>query len=372
MTGYTLQSKSKKSRARVGVLQTMHGNVATPFFLPIATKASVKGVEAHEVVTLGAEMLLANTYHLFLQPGLKIIQKFGGMHDFMKSSVPILTDSGGFQVFSLKGLRKLDADGVTFQSHLDGTNHRLTPQKVIDIQATLGSDVMMVLDYFPGFPAKEKEALRAVKLTSAWAAISRAYKKQQEKKNKLLKKQMMFAIVQGSTFRKLREQSARELIAMNFDGYAVGGLAVGEPAQEMYKVLKYTVPLLPEDKPRYLMGVGYPENIVEAVKRGIDMFDCVIPTREGRHGRLFIWKNQSLKRDFYDRLQIERSEFKADKRPVDKTCDCPLCTNYSRAYLNHLFKTKDYLGQRLATLHNLRFYMLLMERIKESIISGLL
>ncbi|MBI4090406.1 MAG: tRNA guanosine(34) transglycosylase Tgt [Candidatus Komeilibacteria bacterium] len=410
MSVFKIKVKSKKSAARTGVLRTAHGVVHTPFFMPIATKGAVKGLEAHEVADLGAEIILSNTYHLYLQPGLAVLKKYGGLHKFMRATLPILTDSGGFQVFSLSKLRVVDEHGVTFRSHIDGSKHRLTPKKSIAIQAALGSDIMMALDYFPGYPATEKQTKEAVRLTTLWAKHCFEYKKQLSKKYAAVRRQLLFGIVQGSTYRELRRQSAKELIEIDrefsatplrhhlsrkasggeggFGGYAIGGLAVGEPAAEMYKVLDYTVPLLPADKPRYLMGVGYPEQIVEAVKHGIDMFDCVIPTREGRHGRLFVWSPSSrpshrrversrgtktgslgFARDdrFYETVNIRNSEFKSDTKPVDPSCDCQLCKNYSRAFLYQMFKTEDWLGPRLATMHNLRFYLTLMGYLRAEI-----
>jgi queuine tRNA-ribosyltransferase len=372
--GFQLQKTSKKSRARAGILHTGHGPVETPFFMPIATKAAIKGLTVEEVQAAGAQITLSNTYHLLLQPGMAIMKRFGGLHKFMNTKLPILTDSGGFQIFSLGHMRKLRADGVEFRSHLNGDKHVLTPQKAIDIQSTLGSDMMMVLDYFPGYPATRDEAEHSVATTTRWAQICLEHKKKNETlKNKNLKKQLLFAIVQGSTFKDLRMQSAKELTAMNFDGYAVGGLAVGEPAQEMYKVLDYITDELPTNKARYLMGVGYPDNIVEAVRRGIDMFDCVIPTREARHGRLFLWSakgRQTLRGQFFTTINIRNSKFKTDSKSVDSTCNCPLCSDYTRGYLYHLFKTDEMLGLRLATLHNLRFYLELMSQLRKAIKNG--
>ncbi len=368
--GYKLQTKSKLSRARAGVLYTGHGPVETPFFMPIATKAAIKGLTVEEVKACGAQITLSNTYHLLLQPGMTLMKRFGGLHQFMHTKLPILTDSGGFQIFSLGHMKKLLPHGVEFRSHINGDKHLLTPQKAIDIQTTLGSDIMMVLDYFPGYPATRKHAEQSVERTTRWAKICWEYKKKLETRNSKLKKQLLFAIVQGSTFKDLRLRSAKELTAMDFNGYAVGGLAVGEPAPEMYKVLDYITDELPSDKARYLMGVGYPDNIVEAVKRGIDMFDCVIPTREARHGRLFLWsaKGQStLKGKFYTTINIRNSKFRTDQKPVDPMCDCTLCHNYTRGYLYHLFKTDEMLGLRLATIHNLRFYLRLMQLIRQAI-----
>lgn len=392
--GFDLQHQSWKSLARVGLLHTSHGTASTPFFMPIATKAAVKNLTVDEVKDLGAEIVLSNTYHLFVQPGLAVIKKFGGLHRFMKSPLPILTDSGGFQIFSLAKLRKLDDQGVTFRSDHNGSEHRLTPEGAVDIQVALGSDIMMVLDHFPGYPASRKTTAAAVERTSRWARRCLEHKQKLDAKRPTVKKQLLFAIVQGSVYKDLRLKSVRDLAALDFPGFAIGGLAVGEPMPKMYKVLDYVVPELPANKPRYLMGVGYPENIVEAVKRGIDMFDCVIPTREGRHGRLFIWSSSSrptsrrrgvegsrgrirgpldLARGdrFYQTINIRNGKFKSDTKPVDPACDCPLCYNYSRAYLHHLFKTQEPLGQRLATMHNLKFYMFLMERVRSAILKGL-
>ncbi len=413
---FKLLKKSKKSKARLGILRTAHGVVRTPFFMPIATKGAVKGIEAREMPALGAEILLANTYHLYLQPGMKVLERFGDMHRFMHSDLPILTDSGGFQVFSLSRIRAIDEHGVTFNSTLDGSKHRLTPKKAIEIQAALGSDIMMALDYFPGYPTTQAAAEESVRLTARWAQECFSAKQELSKHYAAVKKQQLYCIVQGSVYQALREKSARSLRSVgSWDGYAIGGLAVGEPVKKMYEVVDFTIPLLPEDTPRYLMGVGYPEQIVEAVKRGIDMFDCVIPTREGRHGRLFVWSplvigksvrtplkvrggslpagrqggvmgrgNASITPpppltlrgvkagNFYTTLNITNAQFKSDTKPVDPTCDCQLCKNYSRAYLYQLFRTQDFLGQRLATIHNLRFYLQLMERLRLDIKSGIL
>jgi queuine tRNA-ribosyltransferase len=368
---FKLKKQSKKSKARLGVLKTAKGEVRTPFFMPIATKAAIKSLEAKEVKELGAEIILSNTYHNLLKPGTDIIKKFGGLHKFMNNKLPILTDSGGYQVFSLAKFRKIKGDNIEFQSHIDGSRHVLNPKKVIDIQVILGSDIMMVLDECVGLPTTKVKALEALEHTSRWAKIAIDYK------NKLSarggpasggKKQLVFGIVQGADYKDLRVRSAQELVAMNFDGYAVGGLAVGESSKIMYKVLDYTVPELPVDKARYLMGVGYPENIIEAVKRGIDMFDCVIPTREARHGRLYIWngKPDVTKKNFYSTINITNAKFAKDTKSINNTN----LKNYSRAYLHHLFKTQESLGLRLATLNNLKFYLDLMEEIRININKG--
>lgn len=360
---FKLNKTSKKSKARLGVLSTAHGSIETPFFMPIATKAAIKALTVDEVKNLGAQIILSNTYHNMLKPGLDIIKKHGDLHDFMDTDLPILTDSGGYQVFSLSKLRKIKGSNIEFQSHIDGSRHILNPKKVIDIQVALGSDIMMVLDECVGLPCKKEEALLALERTSTWAKTAREYKKSLDKKSKKVKKQLVFGIVQGADFKDLRIRSARELVAMNFDGYAVGGLAVGEPAKVMYKVLDYTVPELPEKKARYLMGVGYPENILEAVKRGIDMFDCVIPTREARHGKLYIRTKKDLNGKFYQTINITNAKFAKDVKSINNTN----LKNYSRSYLHHLFKTQEPLALRLATLNNLEFYLTLMKDIRLSI-----
>ncbi|MBT4850070.1 tRNA guanosine(34) transglycosylase Tgt [Candidatus Parcubacteria bacterium] len=360
---FKLLKKSNKSDARLGVLSTAHGKVSTPFFMPIATKAAVKSMTAGEVKDLGAEILLSNTYHNFLRPGMEVIKKQGGLHEFMQTDLPILTDSGGYQVFSLSNLRKIKGDDVEFRSHLDGSKQILNPKKVIDIQVTLGSDVMMVLDECVGLPSKREVAELALERTTRWAKQAIDYKNKLNKKSAKVSKQLVFGIVQGADFKDLRLRSAKELTDLNFDGYAVGGLAVGEPAKTMYKVLDYTVPALPDDKARYLMGVGYPENIIESVKRGIDMFDCVIPTREARHGKLYVRKKTGFGKGFYETLIITNAKFKNSK----KIFADGRFGKYTYAYVHHLFKTQETLGTRLATMNNLEFYLTLMKDIRVAI-----
>ena len=372
--GFELRKTSKKSQARFGVLRTSHGVIETPFFLPVATKAAVRGLEISELKDFGYQAILSNTYHNLLQPGSKVINKFGGLHKFMNCDLPILTDSGGFQIFSLEHLTKLTDKGVHFRSPIDGAKHYLTPEKAIDIQAALGSDIMMVLDNFPGYPATRQKAKAAVELTLKWAkkCLERKIKIEARGTRHGARGQMLFAIVQGSTFKDLRLQSARDLVKLPFSGFAIGGLAVGEPADKMYKVLDYVVPELPADKAHYLMGVGYPENIVQAVKRGIDMFDCVIPTREARHGRLFYWNRKTEDgsrmsgKNFYKTINIRSAKFKADKSPISPG------SPYSKAYLHHLFKTNEMLGMRLATQCNLAFYSSLLSVIRKDIRSSLI
>lgn len=369
---FKVTKKSICSSARVGALNLPHGVVPTPFFMPIATQAAVKGLSPADLEAIGADIVLSNTYHLWLRPGEKVIKRADGLHKFMRWDKPILTDSGGYQVFSLAKIRKTRRDGVEFQSHLDGAKKFLTPEGAIKIQQALGSDIMMALDICSPYPCTKEQAQRDLERTTEWARKC----KTQNVKRKI--KNLLFGIIQGSAYKDLRLRSAKELVALNFDGYAVGGLAVGEPIKTMYKILDYTSPVLPADKPRYLMGVGYPDQIVEAVKRGIDMFDCVLPTRNARHGSLFVCESNAnemlinanrLKK--YKILNIRQERYKADFAVIDQYCDCPTCREgFSRAYLRHLLITGEPLYVRLATLHNVRFYLRLMENIREAIKKG--
>lgn len=370
---FKLLKTSKKSLARLAILDTAHGKVSSPFFMPIATKAAVKSLTVEDVKNMGAEIILSNTYHNYLKPGVKILQKFAGLHDFMSCDLPILTDSGGYQVFSLAKLRKIKGDNIEFQSHLDGSKHILNPKKVIDIQVALNSDIMMVLDECIGLPAKREDAVKALERTTRWAKIAFEYKTKLDRSTRggssKTKKQLIFGIVQGADFEDLRLRSASELTKFAFDGFAVGGLAVGESNEVMYKVLKYTTPALPANKPRYLMGVGYPENILEAVKLGVDMFDCVIPTREARHGKLYLPLGKTILNKGklkYKTIQITNSQFFADTKPINQTN----LKNYSFSYLHHLFKTQEPLALKLATLNNLKFYLDLMKEIRQAIKKG--
>ncbi len=368
----------KKNKARLGKLKTLHGEIETPFFMSIATSGFIKGLTTDEMREINAPVILSNTYHLMLRPGEKLIKRAGGLHEFMNWEKPILTDSGGYQVFSLAKFRKILDSGVKFKSGIDGKEYFLTPRKAIQIQQDLGSDIMMVLDECVENPASYNVALEAVERTTRWAKLCRKiFNDQFSISNKFsmtnfqINRPLLFGIVQGSLYKDLRKKSADDLIKIGFDGYAIGGLAVGEGKSEMYKMVEYSANLLPEDKPRYLMGVGYPEDIVKAVSLGIDMFDCVIPTRNARHGMLFTGlKNIDLKKGTvkYKALNITNKEFREDFKPVDKNCDCELCKNYSRSYLRHLFMSKSFLGQRLATLHNLRFYVRLMEALREEVL----
>jgi len=367
---YKLIKQSKKSQARLGLLTTAHGILETPFFMPIATKAAVKNLTADDIKNLGSKILLSNTYHLYLTPGMEVMKSAGGLHKFMDWQGAILTDSGGFQVFSLSKIRKILPGGVEFRSHLDGSKHLLTPKKVLEIQRVIGSDIAMILDVCPSSTASKKEINEAVEITTRWAKLA-----QKEIKKQKHSKQLFFAIVQGGVHKDLRLKALSDLLgierkfsakggpAFGWDGYAVGGLAVGETNQEMYEVLDYLISEMPADKPRYLMGVGTPENIVQSVKRGVDMFDCVIPTREARHGRLYLDLTKSYK---YKTVNITNSQFKKDFSPINKNN----LKQYSKAYLHHLFKTGEPLGMRLATLNNLDFYLRLMEQLQTDIKSN--
>lgn len=372
---FKLIKQSKKTKARLGILKTRHGIIKTPFFMPIATKATIKGLTMDDMARLKAQIILSNTYHLYLRPGMNIMKDAKGLHKFMNWSGPILTDSGGFQVFSLdaslerqgvkkediKVGRKITDKGVEFRSYLDGSKHMFTPDKVIQIQNTINSDIMMVLDECVGNPTTKQKAEIAVERTTKWA------KECLQARKKYKSKGLLFGIVQGSLYQDLRLKSADELKQLDFDGYAIGGLAVGEKSADMYKVLDYTLTVLPKDKPRYLMGVGYPDNIIEAVKKGVDMFDCVIPTREARHGRLYIWQNATLHNKFYKTININNARFAQQFTPINKNSQIKELREYSLAYLHHLFKTQETLAIRLATLNNIEFYLNLMKRIRKNI-----
>jgi queuine tRNA-ribosyltransferase len=340
--------------ARAGVLHTAHGDVPTPAFMPVGTAGTVKAMTADAVRATGAAIVLGNTYHLMLRPGAERIAQLGGLHRFMDWPGPILTDSGGFQVMSLAKLRKLDADGVTFRSHIDGSAHRLTPERSIEIQRLLGSDIVMQFDECVALPAERPEIERAMRLSLAWGERSKAAFGSGGGA-------ALFGIVQGGDQLDLRRASARALTDIGFDGYAVGGLAVGEPQAMMLRVLDETVPALPADRPRYLMGVGTPEDILEAVARGLDMFDCVMPTRAGRHGQAFTR---------YGRLNLRNARHADDRRPLDEASDCPASRDYSRAYLHHLVKAGEALGAMLLTWNNLAYYQWLMAGARRAIREG--
>ena len=364
---FKLKKTSKISQARLGKLKTAHGTLKTPFFMPIATKAAVKNLTADDIRRLKSKIILSNTYHLYLTPGMETLGQAGGLRKFMDWRGAILTDSGGFQVFSLSKIRKILPGGVEFRSHIDGSKQVLTPKKVLEIQRVIGSDIAMILDVCPPSTATHKEVSEAVDMTTKWAKDAmKEIKKFRDTKDNMAKWQSYFAIVQGGVYRDLREQSLKELKKMPFDGYAVGGLAVGESNEEMYEVLDYLAPMMPEGKPRYLMGVGTPDNIVEAVKRGVDMFDCVIPTREARHGRLYLWKDRRAigrSPDFYEAINITNAKYKSDFSPINNAG----LKMFTKAYLHHLFKTSEPLAMRLATINNLQFYLSLMKEIRSAI-----
>jgi len=351
---YTLEVKD--GNARAGVIQTPHGKIETPVFMPVGTQATVKAMTKEELEEINSQIILGNTYHLYLNPGDDLVDDFGGLHKFMRWDRPILTDSGGFQVFSLGSLRRIKEEGVHFRSHLDGSKHFLSPEKSISIQNNLGSDIMMVLDECPPGMSSREYLIPSIERTTRWA-------KRCIDANKNKDRQGLFAIVQGGIYEDLRDKSFEELSRYDedFAGYALGGLAVGEPREDMYRILEYITPKLPENKPRYLMGVGEPLDMLEAVESGIDMMDCVQPTRIGRHGTVFTK---------YGRLVIKNKVYELDDRPLDEGCDCYACKNYTRGYIRHLFKAKEILGQRLATYHNLHFLIKLMNDSREAIKEG--
>lgn len=341
------------SAARTGLLTTPHGRVETPVFMPVGTQATVKTMTPEEVYDIGGRIILSNTYHLYLRPGHELIQAAGGLHQFMNWHGPILTDSGGFQVFSLASLRTVGEEGVAFRSHIDGSQHFLSPEKVMEIQEALGADIAMAFDECAPYPCSREEALSAVERTTRWA---RRCKDVHSRKD-----QALFGIVQGGVFKDLREKSAREIMELDFPGYAIGGLSVGEPKPLMYSILEHTVPLLPAERPRYLMGVGSPDCLLEAIARGVDMFDCVLPTRIARNGTVFTSTGK---------LVVRNSAYARDFTPLDPHCNCYACRNYTRAYIRHLLKANEVLGIRLTTIHNLYFLGRLMEKARQAIKIG--
>ena len=354
MSCFDLIQTDASSRARLGVLHTRRGDVPTPVFMPIGTRGSVKAVSPAELDTLGATIMLGNTYHLFLRPGLEVISRAGGLNNFIGDQRPILTDSGGFQVFSLAKLRKIEANGVRFASHIDGTRFFLGPVESMHIQKTLDSDVVMAFDECTPYPATATEAAKSIARTFSWETMSR--------EQPLNPGQLRFGIVQGSVYPELRERSARDIVSLEFDGYAIGGVSVGESEPEMYLATDAAIPFLPGNAPRYLMGVGTPRQIVENVARGVDMFDCVLPTRLGRHGGAYIGCGETL--------PIKAGRFAQDFSPLDPECDCYTCKNFTRAYLRHLLNVGEILGIRLITLHNLHYYLTLTKRIRQALAEG--
>lgn len=344
---FTLIHQDKQSKARLGTLTMAQGEIDTPCFMPVGTQGTIKALSPQELEECGAQIVLANAYHLFLRPGIEVIKKAGGLHKFMSWNKPILTDSGGYQVFSLALLRKVSDEGVAFQSHIDGVRHFLTPEDVIQIQYNLGSDIMMPLDECVHYPCAKDYAEIAMKRTVDWAKRSKGHSEQ-----------LLFGIVQGATYEDLRRECAENLLDIGFDGYAIGGVSVGEPKNLRYNIMHLVLELLPPDKPRYLMGLGLPQDIIEAVEMGVDMFDCVIPTRYGRNGAAFT----SL-----GKLTVRNSPYIDDFGPLDERCSCYTCKNFSRAYLRHLFNSDEILGLRLVSLHNVHFYLELMRDIRQAI-----
>ena len=341
------------TKARAGRFHTPHGVIETPVFMPVGTQATVKTMTPDELKENNAQIILGNTYHLYLRPGHELIKEAGGLHKFMNWDRPILTDSGGFQVFSLGELRKIKEEGVTFRSHLDGSKHLFSPERVMEIEEAIGADIAMAFDECTPYPADYAYAKNSMERTTRW--LERCVKAHTRED------QALFGIIQGSMFKDLREESARQVTSFDLPGYGIGGLSVGEPAEVMYEMLDYNTDIMPKNKPRYLMGVGAADNLVEGVKRGVDMFDCVMPSRNARHATVFTWKGI---------MHVTNKCYETDERPIDEECDCPACRNFSRAYIRHLFKAQEMLAGRLAVMHNLYFYNTLTEKIRDALDNG--
>jgi queuine tRNA-ribosyltransferase len=354
MFSFDIIAQSSTTRARAGVIQTARGKVETPVFMPVGTQGTIKSLTPEELLSAGAQIILGNTYHLYLRPGCDVIDQFNGLHRFMNWSGPILTDSGGFQIFSLAKLAKISEEGVTFRSHIDGARHLLTPEKAVEIQTRLGSDVIMCLDNCIQYPAEREHTRKALEITTRWAERCKAAWQGRSNGNGAL-----FGIVQGGMFKDLREISAESLIPFDFSGFAIGGLSVGEPVEIMLEMADYTLPKLPHAKPKYIMGVGTPENLIELVALGADMFDCVLPTRNARNGQVFSQQGT---------LNISNAKYRYDTNPLESGCTCYTCSNYSRAYLRHLYMAKELLAYRLNTLHNVYFFLNLMKQVREAIV----
>lgn len=370
---FELLGKDISSKARRGRLTTAHGVIETPAFMPVGTQGSVKAVSPRELRELKAQIILGNTYHLFVRPGLEVIRHFGGLHRFMNWDGPILTDSGGYQIFSLAKLRKITEEGVAFQNHLDGTPTFISPETAMEIQAALGSDIAMVLDECPPWPCEYDYAARSLERTLHWAGRCKVAAARGREENvqhptsnvqrptKKSSRCQVFGIVQGATFETLRCRSAQALAAMDFDGYAIGGMSVGEPEAEMMSAVEWSEPHLPEEKPRYAMGLGTPPQLIELIARGVDMFDCVLPTRLARNGTAFTARGT---------LNLKNAEFAMQKEPIEEGCTCPACGDFTRGYIRHLVKAEEILGLRLITIHNLHFYLNLMRRARRTIENG--
>src|SRR5690242_20034142 len=377
---FELLRQDRESKARRGRLTTRHGMIETPAFMPVGTQGAVKAVTPRELRELHAQIILGNTYHLFVRPGIEVIKHFGGLHNFMNWDGPILTDSGGYQIFSLAKLRKITEDGVHFQNHVDGSPAFISPEIAMDIQAALGSDIAMVLDECPPWPCERDYAAKSLEMTTRWAkrckeiwdrelgigdsSFGQVRDSEQSalgNPKSAIKRPLLFGIIQGATFQDLRKQSAQALVDIEFDGYAVGGVSVGEPEEEMMKAVESSEPFLPANKPRYAMGLGTPPQLLEMVARGMDMFDCVLPTRLARNGTAFTSGGT---------LNLKNAEFAMDKRPIEDDCGCPSCREFTRGYIRHLIKTEEILGLRLISLHNLHFYLELMRQAREQIDHG--
>jgi queuine tRNA-ribosyltransferase len=356
---FSIIKYDRKCKARAGLLRTAHGTVQTPIFMPVGTQASVKTLSPADLVAIKAQIILNNTYHLYLRPGAELVRQAGGLQKFSAWNRPILTDSGGYQVFSLSELNKITPEGFHFRSHIDGSRHFFTPEKVVEIQRDLGSNIMMVLDECAPYPCDYRYATKAHLLTLDWARRSRlAFAASSERHGFF---QHQFAIVQGSVFPDLRRQSAEALVEMDFPGYAIGGLSVGEPKDAMFEMTGLVTDILPKNKPRYLMGVGKPEDLLEGIERGVDMFDCIMPTRNGRNGTAFTSGGQ---------IVIKNAKFREQFAPLDERCDCYTCRTFTRAYLRHLFSAQEVLVLRLISLHNVNFYLRLMENARKAILQG--
>jgi len=379
---FELLAQDRESRARHGRLTTAHGAIETPAFMPVGTQGSVKAVSPRELRELNAPIVLGNTYHLFVRPGIEVIKHLGGLHTFMNWDRPILTDSGGYQIFSLAKLRKISEEGVQFQNHVDGTPAFISPEIAMEIQAALGSDIAMVLDECPPWPCEYDYAAKSAEMTTRWAKRCREWAEANAQRTAdvvaaavpsgssenpaadtaaTTAKQLVFGIVQGATFEELRQRSAQAIVDLNFDGYAIGGVSVGEPEEEMIRAVESSEPPLPNDKPRYAMGLGTPPQLLEMIARGMDMFDCVLPTRLARNGTAFTSTGT---------LNLKNAEFARDKRPIEDSCDCTSCREFSRGYIRHLIKAEEILGLRLITLHNLHFYLDLMRQARDKIDKG--
>ena len=346
---YELLHQDRKTGARRGIVHTPHGDIQTPVFMPVGTQATVKSMTPEELKDLGAQIILSNTYHLYLRPGEKLVKEAGGLHKFMNWDKPILTDCGGFQVFSLSDLRTISEDGVEFKSHLDGSKHFFSPEKVMQIEEDLGADIIMSFDECCPYPSTYEYTKNSMERTTRWAIRCKEAHKDFEEK------QGLFGIIQGGFYKDLRKQSAEDLIKLDFPGYAIGGISVGEPKEEFLDILRYTTPLMPENKPRYLMGVGTPDYLIEAAISGIDMCDCVLPTRIARNGTAMTWRGKVV---------VRNGAYSRDFTPLDPECDCYTCKNYTRAYIRHLINTNEILGTRLLSIHNLYFLTKLMEKVR--------